>query len=349
MLMLCLASVVFITCTHRPRSENSINRIISSIDTFPVPSSVRALQVVDERTIWFAGSNGVYGYTENGGRSWQIDSIPGDSIAPHFRSVAVTADAVFMLCIGSPAIVYKSGDKGNTWRTVYRENHPDAFYNSMKFWNDQEGIAMGDPTDGCLSILITNDGGETWRKLPCSQLPATAEGEAAFAASNSNIALSGSHAWVVTGGAKARIFHTPDKGQTWAVYETPIAQGGKMTGIFSTDFYDENNGIIFGGNWEAQQENARNKAITQDGGRTWKLVADGSEPGYRSCVKYIPGGNGRELIAVGTPGISYSGNGGQSWKELSAESFYAIDFSKDGKIAWVAGNNKIGKITWSSN
>ena len=51
----------------------------------------------------------------------------------------------------------------------------------MDFCNDQEGIAIGDPTDSCMSIIITRDGGETWTKLSCDDLPKAKEGEAAFA------------------------------------------------------------------------------------------------------------------------------------------------------------------------
>ena len=30
---------------------------------------------------------------------------------------------------------------------------------------NNEGIAVGDFTDNCISILITRDGGESWNKL----------------------------------------------------------------------------------------------------------------------------------------------------------------------------------------
>ena len=44
-------------------------------------------------------------------------------------------------------------------------------------------------------------------------LPETVKGEAAFAASNSNISVYKNHAWIVTGGQRARVFHSPDKGR----------------------------------------------------------------------------------------------------------------------------------------
>lgn len=317
------------------------------IQIFPTDCSIRAITAVDHNTMWFGGSKGQFGYTEDGGKTWQIDSIQHEQQpALEFRGIAKTNTALFLLAVSSPALLFKSTDKGKNWTVVYEENHPKAFYDAIAFWDDKNGIAMGDPTDGCLSIILTKDGGNTWHKIPCDQLPPTAEGEAAFAASNSNIALVGNHAWIVSGGKKARVFHSPDRGTSWEVFDTPIAQGGQMTGIFTTDFYNEKQGIIFGGDWEKQTQNTQNKAITKDGGKTWQLLADGQHPGYRSSVKYVPNSQGKALFALGIPGISFSENEGQDWELLSTESFYTMRFCKDGKTAWLAGRNKIGKLTY---
>ena len=174
-------------------------------------------------------------------------------------------------------------------------------------------------------------------------MPKTAVGEAAFAASNSNISIYKNNVWIVTGGKKARVFHSFDRGDTWKVYETPIIQGASMTGIYSVDFYDDQKGIIFGGNWDRKEFNEGNKAITNDGGKTWRLLSNGSGPGYRSSVKFIPGTNGSEIVAVGSPGISYSNDSGNSWVELSKEGFYAIEFVND-TLAFASGKNKISKL-----
>lgn len=321
---------------------------ILRIDTFPLNASIRALEVVNDQIIWFAGSGGQFGYTEDAGKNWTIDSLKTDTITPHFRAISVTNDAVFLLSIASPALLYKSVDKGANWEIVYREDHKAAFYDAMAFWDDKEGIAMGDPTDGCLSVIITRDGGDNWEKLDCSQLPASAEGEAAFAASNSNISLFGDHVWIVSGGKKSRVFHSPDRGRSWDVFDTPIIAGQQMTGIFTSDFWDEKRGVIFGGNWEEQERNTQNKAITKDGGKTWSLLADGQHPGYRSCVQYAPDRKGEWLMAVGIPGISYSQNGGETWESLSDESFYTLRFGSTMKSVWLAGSNKIGKIVFGS-
>jgi photosystem II stability/assembly factor-like uncharacterized protein len=79
----------------------------------------------------------------------------------------------------------------------------------MQFWNDKEGIAIGDPTEDTFSIIVTRDGGETWTKLLSDKLPTNASGEAAFAASNTNIVIKGD-TWLVSGGKK-HVFYSQIK------------------------------------------------------------------------------------------------------------------------------------------
>jgi photosystem II stability/assembly factor-like uncharacterized protein len=314
--------------------------------TYPIECSIRALEVLDENLVWFAGNKGVFGWTNNGGANWHIDSIVNRDQELEFRSIVVTSEAVMLLSVGSPAYLYRTTDRGLTWSIVYQEDHPDVFYDSMQFWDDQNGMAMGDPTGSCLSVILTKNGGKTWRKLDCTSLPETFEGEAAFAASNSNLSLYKRHAWMVSGGTKARVFHSPDTGKSWEVFQTPIVEGGKMTGIFSVDFYDENRGVIFGGDWEDKTINSSNKAITTDGGKNWHLISDGYGPGYRSCVQYVPGSNAQKILAVGPTGISYSGDAGVTWHEINQQDYYTVRVVNNGRTAWLAGNNKIAKMHW---
>lgn len=305
--------------------------------------SVRAIEIMG-RDLAFASTNGIYGIYDAATDRVRTGVQFYDSVLPEFRAVASTDTDFFMLSIGNPALLYKTGDQGSM-ELVYKEESDKVFYNAMTFWNNEEGIAMGDPTQGCLSIIITRDGGRNWNKLSCELLPATAEGEAAFAASNSNIAVVGNKTWILSGGARSRVFYSPDKGVTWEVFETPLIQGAATTGGYSMDFYDELNGVIIGGDYTKPEANVANKAITNDGGKTWVLIGDGSDPGYKSGLRYVPGSDANEIVAVGFTGISYSEDRGRSWKKLSNEEFYTIRFLND-STAYAGGKNRIAKLSF---
>ncbi|MDN3593843.1 WD40/YVTN/BNR-like repeat-containing protein [Zunongwangia endophytica] len=303
--------------------------------------SIRAIEVIGNN-LAFAANNGTYGLYNSATGSWKLSQQKYDSVTPEFRAVASTASDFFMLSVENPALLYKTGDDGKM-KLVYKEEDEKVFYDAIAFWNDQEGIAMGDPTDDCLSVIVTRDGGNSWKKIDCEKLPKAAESEAAFAASNSNIAIEGDHVWILSGGMKSRVFHSADKGKTWEVAETPLKQGKPTLGGYSMDFYDAENGIIIGGNYEDPNGNTGNKAITKDGGKTWNLIADGEEPNYKSSVRYVPNSNGKEIIATGFTGISYSKDAGETWRKLSDEGFYTIRFLND-STAFAAGSKRIAKI-----
>jgi len=330
--------VVFQSCQSSYQARKEINPSIQEFKQDNI--SIRAIQVIDKNTVYFSGSNSSFGYTKDAGKTWKQNKITyQDSIKPAFRSIATNGKDIFTLSIENPALLYRI--RGDKTTLVYTEKHPKIFYDAMAFFDTQNGIAMGDPTDGCLSIITTNDGGDSWNKIACSSLPQIVEGEAAFAASNTNIKIIGDTVWIITGGTKARVFKSTDRGKTWQVFDTPIIQGEGAQGIYSVDFYDKKNGIVMGGDYSKPKENQQNKAITTDGGKTWQLVAQGKDPNYRSCVQYIPNTQGQELIAVGVMGISFSNDSGHTWKKISDASYFTIQFI-DKNTAWLGGHQKMG-------
>ncbi|MFY9243139.1 MAG: oxidoreductase [Polaribacter sp.] len=340
-LLYIIIIVFYVACKndYLPRNISSV-----TIKEFKKDStSIRAIHVIDENTLFYAGSNGDIGYTKDNGSIWNTLFIKyKNSIIPHFRSLAKNGKDYFALSIGNPALLYKISDGEST--LVYSEKNEKVFYDAIQFFEDNiHGIAVGDPTEDCASIILTADAGKTWNKISCEFLPKFEEGEAFFAASNTNIKTIGSTVWIASGGTKARILKSEDFGQTWQIFETPIIQGNGPQGIYSMDFVDKNNGIVIGGDYSKPLENKANKAITKDGGKTWKLVADGKNPNYKSCVQFVPNTNGQEVFAVGKTGISFSNDAGATWKEVSKDSYYTIKFV-DKNTAWLSGNEKIGKL-----
>lgn len=354
-LIVCVILFGLISCkkekVNKPRKFSKVE-----IDTLweDRELSVRALELGENDEFYFAGNNTKFGKSYMDGfdpfREVVIrgyDSLLTESLL-EFRSVSKTSDHYFFFSVSSPAYLFRLKIEeffDGLPKRVYQETHPKAFYDSMDFWNDQEGIAIGDPTDDCMSVIITRDGGDTWEKMSCDDLPKAKDGEAAFAASDTNISIVGDHTWVATGGKTSRVLYSPNKGKTWEVYKTPIIQGKETTGMYSIDFYDEKNGFAIGGDYTKPNDTLNNKIRTNDGGKTWTVVANGKGPGYRSCVQYVPNSNGKELVAIGFKGIDYSNDAGDTWKHLSDEGFYTIRFLND-SIAYAAGNRRISKLTF---
>ena len=338
--------IIVVSCLSCQTEEKIKKREFSEINIKTILEdstlSIRALEVLDSESLAFAANNDTYGLYNSVADKWLISKIEEDSLDIEFRAVANNQEDFFMISVGNPALLYKTGNNGEM-ELVYKEEHENVFYDSMEFWNELEGIAIGDAIDGCLSVIITRDGGKTWNKLSCDKLPAATEGEGAFAASDTNIAIVGNKTWVAT--TAGRIYYSEDKGSTWEVIDTPIVKEKETEGIYSIDFYDEQSGFGIGGDYTKPADSSANKIRTQDGGKTWQLVAKNQNPGYRSCVQYVPNSQGMELVAIGFKGIDYSNDSGSTWKHLSDEGFYTLRFLND-SVAYAAGRGKICKLNF---
>jgi len=325
---------LFSSCVGDKQTKSSAD--IENVK-FEIDCTIRALELENDSSCWFAGSKNKFGFTNDFGKTWQISNINHDSLNLEFRSIAITDSAVFILSIGSPALLFKINKQTLAHELVYKEVHEKVFYNSMQFWDNKNGIAVGDPTESCLSILLTKDGGNTWHKLTCENLPAIEKGEAGFAASNTNISLVDKKAFIVTGGKAANILVGDEFGKNWEIFKTPIVQGETGTGIYTSDFLNEKEGIIAGGDWTAKDILKNTMALTSDSGRTWQVLEKG--PGFTSCVQFIP--NTKGILSCSTNGIFYSEHMGQSWKKISEEAYYGFRFSENGEHIYFSGRNKL--------
>lgn len=331
--------IIMVSCNEAEKPVTFTSVTVSDLYTDSL--SIRAIELMGN-SLAFAANNGTFGTVELPTGKVRTKVQTYDTIIPDFRAIAHTATDFFMLSAGSPALLYKTGENGRM-ELVYKEEGEGVFYDAMTFLNDREGIAVGDSVEGCLSIIITRDGGKTWLKLACSQLPVGIAGEGAFAASNTNIKTIGDMVWIAT--TNGRIFYSMDKGKQWKVFKTPIRNNAPTEGIYAIDFFDEALGIAIGGDYTAPENKRANKAISRDGGITWQLMADGREPGYKSCIQFVPGSDGFGLMSVGFTGISYSSDKGEHWKKLSNDSFYTIRFQND-SVAFAAGKNRISKLVF---
>lgn len=257
--------------------------------------NLRGVSAVSRQIAWASGTHGTYLRTIDGGRTWTPAQVP-DAGGLDFRGVvAFSADEAFLMSAGpgDQSRIYYTGDGGRHWQLQFTNTNPKGFFDSMAFWDAKHGMVVGDPIpdeSGKLKfeILLTDDG-QNWKPMAPAQMPAAVEGEGAFAASNSCIAIvpsvSDLNIWFATGGKTARVFHSADRGQSWEVFDTPMVQGPASAGIFSIAFRDAMHGVIAGGDYKRPKEDGPNLAFTEDGGKTWTL--SGLQPlAYFSAVAY---------------------------------------------------------------
>jgi len=343
-LILSFLMFFMISCSSSKKTVNSFNYSRIEIDTLMNQKmSCRAL-LVDGNKVWFAATNNKVGFINLSTKENKTIEVGNIDLKIDFRSIAQTSNAVFVASVANPGLIYKIDKDLGKIELVYEEKHEKVFYDSMLFMNDNEGIVIGDPTETCPSIVITNNGGATWRKLSCTNLPNFDDGEAFFAASNTNIMYRKNTLIMVSGGKKSRVYTSKDKGRTWKTFETPIVQGSAMTGAFTADFYDEKTGIIAGGDYEKPQQNNGNKAVTKNGGKTWQLMAENQGFGYASWLQYVPKSNGKCLLEMGANGVFYSNDGAKSWTQLAPDKDFIAFRFVDEKTVVASGRNRIVRI-----
>ena len=267
--------------------------------------SLRGVSTVSRQIAWASGTHGTYLRTIDGGKTWIPAQVP-DATAVDFRAVvAFSADEAFLMSAGpgEQSRIYHTSDAGQHWQLQFTNSNPKGFFDSMAFWNRKHGIVLGDPIpdeNGKLKFeLLTTEDGQTWRPTSTAHLAEAKDGEGAFAASNSCIAIvadtsskttdatptTDPNIWFATGGKVARVFHSPDLGKTWEISDTPILHGPESAGIFSIQFRDPQHGVIAGGDYKHPDDDGPNLAFTEDGGKTWTLSSLHPQA-YFSAVAY---------------------------------------------------------------
>jgi photosystem II stability/assembly factor-like uncharacterized protein len=301
--------------------------------TVNTTASFRGLSVVNEKVIWASGTGGTVIKTTNGGKKWNVMTVPGAEKLD-FRDIeAFDANTAYILSIGNgeSSRIYKTTDAGKTWKEQFRNKNEKAFFDAIACWDRKNCIAMSDPVDGRYLLITTIDGGTKWEPTPTVTAPEAKDGEAAFAASGTCLITFGmSGAYLVSGGSDARVFRSFTRGQTWVASETSFAKGAPGSGIFSIAMQSNLIGVVVGGNYEKPGEAKDNLAFTTDGS-SWTNRTGLS--GYRSAVTYT---DQKTLIAVGTNGTDISNNGGKTWTKIGKEDLNAVA-AKGKKAVWAVG------------
>lgn len=348
---LCLAaSLVLAGGCSAPEAQIPAQAETLELDLTAVESGteslLQAISPVDSTVVWVSGHRATYARSLDGGETWSAGVVPGDS-SLQFRDVAAFDDATAYLMsagTGDASRIYRTDDGGTSWTLQYTADHPEAFLDCMDFWSVDRGLVYGDEVDGVPFILMTEDGGANWSRVPAAGLPPALDGEGGFAASGTCLETGpDGTAWIATGaGERPRVLRTSDYGTTWEVADAPVA-AGPSSGLTTIRMGTGGRGYALGGSIGSDSVRVDAVAATSDGGRTWSV------PGALAMAGPVYGAAlalerpaGDVLVAVGPRGLDWSTDSGRSWTTAESTTYWAVDFVHE-RRGWAVGPG--GRIT----
>jgi photosystem II stability/assembly factor-like uncharacterized protein len=278
---------------------------------------------VDDQVYW-ASRRDVTGtiVTADGGNTWTTSSFTDPKAYPVYCIHAFNADVAFV----TASTIYKTTNRGTTWTAVSGVfTNSASFPNTIHFFDQNNGLAMGDPVDGYFEIYTTTNAGVNWIRVPQGNIPAQLAGE--IGQVNLHAYYNNSY-WFMTN--NWRLFRSTDRGYNWTCSQLPPLTGGYI----SMAFRDELHGLadnMIGSHFAMGR--------TSDGGDTWTYVL---MPGWVAGwvnLAYIPGTQSTYTINS----FSYSG------KELRTMILYTTD---DGDTwnrmdDWGTAGNGLGFHQWT--
>jgi photosystem II stability/assembly factor-like uncharacterized protein len=308
-----------------PGFAQSVQWVIQDSGT---QAGLRGVSVVNAQVVWASGSGGTWLRTVDGGATWHSGKVPGAEDLD-FRGIqAFSAKSAVVMSAGpgEKSRIYKTSDAGAHWRLVFTNPDAKGFWDAIVFRGAKHGVLAGDAVDGAIAVFTSEDGGEHWTRR---RMPAAKDGEGAFAASNTSLAMRGKTVWF--GSSGARVFRSADGGVKWTVAATPVRKNSNSSGIFSVAFANDRDGVAVGGDYAKDAEPEHNIAVTADGGRTWTEPA-GGPAGFRSAALWLP--DVKSWVVTGTSGSDW-GVGGK-WTKFDSAAFNALG-GKSSAAIWAVG------------
>lgn len=296
-------------------------------------ASLRGLSVVDSRTVWASGSKGTVVHSTDGGATWSLDTIPG-AAAFDLRSVHARSPRVAHVA-ATAGRIWRTTDGGRTWSLRYQASDTTVFLDAIDFWDDQHGMALGDPIGGRFFLLVTNDGGETWRvSRPSNSAPSRHRAKRPLPPAGVRCSCrAGATRWS-RGDWNRRRRGAPAPQHQPRPRVDRVRHADPLGGIVGGDLLgrrDPGQGLMVVGGHYAQDDSTRANAAATLNGTQWRLITPNPPAGYRSGVAFFLSSRGSPVgIAVGPKGSDISRNGGMQWTPFDGVGYHAVRAARDG-------------------
>ncbi len=198
--------------------------------------------------------------------------------------------------------IYYSSDCGKNWILQFDDSTKTIFFNYIKFFDNNKGIALGDPisSDKPALVLKTFDGGRNWICVNDSFLVGCYSRDQFYPICFLNPDV-GYFAASKLGTGGGKLYKTTDGGIHWAELSFP---GNR---IFMLKFYDEDLGFAYADKLPNQDELYR----TIDGGKSWEKMNIQTKSVHHD-IEFIPGDPSKVWL-TDYYSIYFSADTGRTW------------------------------------
>jgi hypothetical protein len=198
----------------------------------------------------------------------------------------------------------------------------------IHFFDNSNGVVVGNPQEGYWAIYTTTNGGNTWIRVPSSNIPLPITGE--MIEPGGAPCGFGNNFWFASLFGNGSLYNTTDKGLTWS-RSIAIPGAIAMAIAFESDLV----GLVC-----SVVPNVFRR--TTDGGQTFTTVGNvsGITPHY---LVAIPGSPDAYMMTNfdlfgWLPGSAYTLNGGQTWNVIDNVNHGRNDFVSPA-VGWSGGGN----------
>jgi photosystem II stability/assembly factor-like uncharacterized protein len=230
--------------------------------------------------------------TSDGGRTYKLVQLDKDYQNNEIHVLDAKTAYLVAGSLSSPNFYFRrTTDSGATWQDM--PFHPTTYPDFVHFYDANNGIYLGDPDSLGFYAAFTTNGGNTFTRIPQSNLPRPEDGEFAnsgiYQVLGDNVFLENYLFNPATGDIKWRIMRSTDRGRNWTSGEW-FNRGELIEARFC--FTDANNGVVLRG---LGTNDMKSPLYTTDGGATWH--ESGKYPGLVSFpIDLIP--NTQTMMAI---------------------------------------------------
>ena len=360
---LCVSFALLVPCVPLPAQWE--------LEQSNSTANLRGVVSLGGGVAWASGTNGTVLRTEDGGYVWQGCAVPGGAEKLDLRGIqAWDENVAVVMSSGKGALsrLWKTTDGCRSWKPLFTNPDKDGFWDALIFADRQNGALLGDPVGGQFVLMLTTDGGASWRRQT-QRLEDALPGEGGFAASNSAMLAGapGTRSFCTGGTSGPRIFlisSGPYQGQllpgehpwgnTVSVEQLESDSKAASAGCFSLAESRDGRGVMVGvgGDYAKPSERADTAwtnaaSVESKQGSHFAFAPATTLPGgYRSAVAYDA--PTRRWVAVGPTGTDLSTDDGRSWHALKPVKGEGPDTTKDWNAVSlpfaVGPHGRIGKL-----